>query len=323
LSVPEQVLQNARTQESSARFTRELSAQRPARMKLEEVVSLYGSVGHRDADYLGWLHDIYSFVCLPCVSPEKKELLGEDKTKLAIFDILLDDLADNYTTRSRFLLEEFIQIPWRNGAGMGEHEYVATGRRIWEDYVESVRRYPRFKEFERMFYFDLRQVLASMDYSSLINTIGLDNSLEMNLHSPYGCAVILALDMDLMCSPGFDVKDLGVMRGIAYLAQRVAHIANMLGTYPREALERDLSCPIISLAIRKGVIREDELGHKAVLRKLAGLEWVFRKRAESSIQKMAAYEKKIRSVDILGFSGRLAKLVEKWGAGPEIMSIEH
>jgi len=38
---------------------------------------------------------------------------------------------------------------------------------------------------------------------------------------------------------------------------------------------------------------------------------------------MAAYEKKIRSVDILGFSGRLAKLVEKWGAGPEIMSIEH
>jgi hypothetical protein len=289
-------------------------------MRLDEVISLYKSVGHRGIDYLNWLHDMFSSVCLPCVSPRYGEVLGEDKTKLAIFIMLLDDLADNYTTRSRPLLDEFLQIPWREGTT--GHEYLVVGRRIWEEFLGSVKQYPRFKEFERMFYFDLRQVLASADYSSLINTMGLDNGLEMSIHSPYGCAGMLCVDMDLMSTPEFDVKDLGTMRGISLLAQRVAHIANVLGTYPREALERDLSCPMISLAVRKGVIREDELGHKEVMRKLVGLEWVFRKRAEYYVQRILASEKHIHSVDIRGFSGRLARLVEKWPAGPEIASIQ-
>jgi hypothetical protein len=285
------------------------------RLKLEDIIALYELVGHRDSDYLDWLHRVYTSMSLPCIPSEHKKMLGEDKTKLAIFDIMADDLADNFITRSRFLLQDFIRIPWRNT--VENHDYIQVGQAIWDDYIESVQNYPRYKELEGIFYFDLRQVLSSMEYSSLINTIGLDNPFEMSHHSPYGCAVILALDMDLMCLPTFDLRELRTMRSISYLAQKIAHIANMLGTYPREVLEKDMSSPIISLAVRKGIITKDELGDRAVIQKLKQLEWIFRSKALSYVQKVATYEKEIRSVNIRGFSQMLDDLVERWGASPE------
>ncbi len=254
-------------------------------------------------------------MALPCVGPEYKQVLGEDKTKLAIFDIMADDLADNFITRSRFLLQDFIRIPWHDA--VEKHDYIDVGRAIWDGYIASVENYPRYREWEGIFYFDLRQVLSSMEYSSLINTVGLDNPFEMSHHSPYGCAVILALDMDLMCIPNFDLKELRTIRSISYLAQKVAHIANMLGTYPREVLEKDMSSPIISLAVRKGIITKDELGDRAVLQKLRQLEWIFRSRALSYVEKVAVYEKQVRSVNIRGFSQTLGDLVARWGTSPE------
>lgn len=254
-------------------------------------------------------------MALPCVGAEFRQVLGEDKTKMAIFDIMLDDLADNFITRSRFLLQDFIRIPWHNN--VEKHDYIEVGQAIWNDYISSVQKYPRYKELEGIFYFDLRQVFSSMEYSSLVNSVGLDNPFEISHHSPYGCAVILALDMDLMCMPSFDLKEMRTMRSISYLAQKIAHIANMLGTYPRELLERDMSSPIISLAVRKGIISKDDLGDRAVLPKLKQLEWIFRSRALSYVEKVSTYEKQIRSVNIRGFSQMLGDLVARWGTSPE------
>jgi len=229
-------------------------------------------------------------------------------------------LADNFVTRSRFLLEDFVKIPWHNA--IEKHDYIDVGRAIWDDFISSVQKYPRYKEFEGIFYFDLRQVLSSIEYGSLINTYGLDNSFEMNHHSPYGVAVILFLDMDLMCMPSFDLKELRTMRSISFLAQKVAHIANVLGTYPREVLEKDMSSPIISLAIRKGIISKEELGDRATLQKLKQLEWIYRSKALSYAEKISTYEKQIRSVNIRGFSQMLGDLVTRWGTSPE-SSINH
>ena len=293
----------------------EVPITRPVRLKLGDVIALYRSVGHRDSDYLDWIHKVYSSMVLPCVGLEYRQILGEDKTKYTVFDIMADDLADNFVTRSRFLLEDFVRIPWHNA--VEKHDYIDIGRAIWDDFIGSVQKYPRYKEFEGILYFDLRQVLSSIEYSSLINTYGLDNPFEMSHHSPYGVAVILFLDMDLMCMPNFDLKELRTMRSISFLAQKVAHIANVLGTYPREVLEKDMSSPIISLAIRKGIISKDELGDRAVLQKLKQLEWIYRSKALSYVEKISIYEKQIRSVNVRGFSQMLGDLVSRWGTSPE------
>jgi hypothetical protein len=282
----------------------------PRRLELEKVIGLYRSIGRRNTEYFQWIHNVYSWICLPCVSFDYRKVLGEDKTKMAVFDVMLDDLADNYDTRSQVLLEEFLQIPWQNTRT--KHEYLDAGVIIWEDYIGSVGSYPRFREFERLFFLDLRQVLTSMIYSSLVNSIGLDNPLEMNMYSSYGCMVMLAMDMDLMCSPTFDMKDLGRMRAVGYLAQRVAHIGNMLNTYPGELAEKDLSSPIISMAVRRGLIEKEELGDMSVLPRLGKLEGIYKKKAQSYIQKVSTHEKEISSVNIRGFSDFLAKLMDRF-----------
>jgi len=282
----------------------------PKRLELEEVIRLYRSIGRRNTEYFQWIHNVYSWICLPCVSFDYRKVLGEDKTKMAVFDVMLDDLADNYDTRSQVLLEEFLQIPWQNTRS--KHEYLEAGVTIWEDYIGSVVSYPRFREFERLFYLDLRQVFTSMIYSSLVNSLGLDNPLEMNMYSSYGCMVMLAMDMDLMCSSTFDMRDLGRMRAVGFLAQRVAHIGNMLNTYPGELAEKDLSSPIISAALHRGLIEKEDLGDLSVLPRLSKLEGIFKKKAQWYIQKVSIHEKKISSVNIRGFADFLTKLMDRF-----------
>ena len=283
------------------------------RLELSEVLGLYKSVGRRNIDYFAWIHDVYSWITLPCVAFDWKCALSEDKTKLTVFDILADDLADNRTTRSYSLLQELAEIPWKERTRTGEtSEYLDVGRRIWEDSLASVSCYPRFKEFEKVFYFDLRQVLSSMMYSSLANTEGIENPIETSFYSSYGCLVEVAIDMDLMCSPAFDMKELGLVRTVACLAQKVAQVGNMMTTYPSEVLESDVSSPIISLALRKGLIRREELGDASAVPKLSKLEWVFKSRAHSYIRKVADCEKEIRSVNLRGFSEFLTELIGRF-----------
>src|SRR3989441_12722255 len=285
----------------------------PERLELGEVLDLYKSVGRRNIEYFAWIHDVYSWIPLPSVSFDRRKVLGEDKTKLAIFDILADDLADNYTTRSFAMLEQLTKIPWQaEDTSVETNDYLQVARKVWEDLISSVSLYPRFGEFERIFYFDLRQVLSSMLYSYLANTEGIENPVETNFYSSYGCVVEVAIDMDLMCSPAFDMRELGLIRTIACLAQKVAHVGNMMTTYPSEVLESDVSSPIISLALRKGLIRRDELGVASTVPKLSKLEWVFKSRAHSYIRKVAECEKEIRSINLRGFSDFLIELIDKF-----------
>jgi hypothetical protein len=322
LSVAQQILREPKggehvkpTQDSSERTATglRLLSKSAERMELGEVINLYKSVGRRNIEYFGWIHDVYSWITLPSVSFNFRKDLAEDKTKLAVFDVLVDDLADNYETRSYSLLQQLANIPWQRKVETAEVEpYLDVARRIWEDSISSLSSYPRFNEFEKIFYFDLSQVLSSMMYSYLGNTAGIENPIETSFYSSYGCIVEVAIDMDLMCSPAFDLKELGPMRTVACLAQKVAHIGNMLTTYASEVVERDVSCPIISLALRKRLIREDELGDKAAIPKVSKLEWVYKNKAYSYIKKISEYEKEIRSINIRGFSNYLVELIEKF-----------
>ena len=318
LSVTEQVFKEPRDSEQTSASTEtigrlEIGAIRRGadRLELGEVIDLYKAIGRRNVEYFAWMHDIYSWITLPSVSFDCRKTLSEDKTKLSIFNILVDDVADNFATRDYDRLERLANIPWHQYATV-EDEYVNVARRIWEGSISSISQYPRFKELEKVFYFDLRQVLSSELYSYLSNTSGIENPIETSFHSSYGCQVEVAIDMDLMCSPAFDLTEFGSMRTIACLAQKVAHVANMLTTYPSEIVERDVSSPIISLALRKGVIRKEELGDRATIPKVSKLEWVFKSKAYTYIRKVAECEKEVRSINIRGFSDYLRELVERF-----------
>ena len=276
-------------------------------MKLEKIINLYGSVGKRKGyEYLfRWLYDIYSKISLPCIDFRYKEILANDKTKLAIFDVLVDDLADKI--RNKKLLELFIQIPW-DVTKRYQNKYLEVGKIIWKSCITSIRKYPRYREFKEIFYFDLQQVLNSMKYSFLVNTFDIGNPVENKIYSHHGCMVILHCDMDLMCSPEFDKAELWKLRPVFYHMQKICHIGNMLNTYPREIIEKDFSSPIISLGIRKGLITKKDVieNPENALKKLKKLEVYFKKEVRKHLREIRKYVRDIESVDL----GELPKKLE-------------
>ena len=81
-------------------------------LSLGEAIKLYKKVGPRNADFLfKWLYQVYDKTYLPSISDEYKDELALIKTKLCIFDVLIDDLADNAKLRNKRLLDQAIRIP--------------------------------------------------------------------------------------------------------------------------------------------------------------------------------------------------------------------
>ena len=274
---------------------------------LDEAIELYKSVGPRNADFLfPWLYQVYDRTYLPSIDLKFKEDLTLDKTKLTIFDVLVDDLADNAKIRNKRLLEQAVRIPW-NGSQKFDNPYLRVTKKVWQDCISSIRQYPRYDDFKDIFFFDLDQVMNSMRYSFLINTADFSNITEDKLFLNHGVMVILHCDMDLMCSPHFNYEELNKLRPILYCVQDVAHIGNMLNTYPKEIAEVDLSSPIISMGLREGLIDKSIVikDPEFALASLESLISHFEERMNDNLNQIKNYAGDIKSIDIEDFYFRL------------------
>lgn len=227
-------------------------------MDLYQAITRYKQIGTRDADsFFGWLYGVYRGLYLPCVDPRYIQFLAEVKTKLAIFDVMLDDLADDHHQRNWDLLMKLSRIPFSEDLELDD-PLLLFGRDLWKSCIASIERYPRYQEFRRLFCFDLKQVLLSMEYGYLVNEEGIGNRHEDAAIHPHGCMVILHCDLDLMCSPSFNKDELPAAREAFYLAQRAVNLGNTLSTYPKELFERDKASVIIGEGLRQGLISDDD-----------------------------------------------------------------
>lgn len=283
-------------------------------LTLNEAIELYKLVGSRNADFLfNWLYDVYKKTFLPSIDPIFKDTLTLDKTKLTIFDVLIDDLADDVKLRSKRLLEESVEIPW-HGSKKYNDPYLEITKQIWLDCINSIKLYPRYNEFEDLFNFDLRQVMNSMRYSLLVNTSNVSNLTEDKIYLHHGVMVILHCDMDLMCSPFFNYEELENLRPILYMVQDVAHIANMLNTYTKEIEELDFSSPIISLGLRKGliskkmIIRSPDLARKRLMSQIP----FFERRLKNNLNQIKKHANEIESIDLNAFYNQLKNVWEEF-----------
>jgi len=274
-------------------------------MNLEEAITSYNTIGHRNANYLfNWLHNVYKRIYLPCVDRSHINTLALDKTKLTIFDVLVDDVADNFKIWDRKLLNDLLRLPWDNGEKEIGNDYYKICKDIYMDTFSSIEEYPRFQEFNEIFFFDLRQVLDSMEYSYLVNTnIGTGSTKESLLYVPHGLMVNLHCTMDLMCSPQFDSAELGKLHAVVNIAQNIACIGNLLNTYPREIIEKDISCPIIMMGLEEGMFTYEDLDNdrKGVLKKLKTLEDHFKSLVPKYVEEIQGYKEKIKCFDISVF----------------------
>lgn len=281
-------------------------------MPLDDAVKLYSTIGKRNAKFLfKWLHNIYQKVYLPCVDQDYIDTLALDKTKLCIFDVCVDDVADNYRVRNQRnnkLIYKLINLPWGSYDNQFYNNdiYYETCKTLYLDVFSSIKTYPRYEELKDVFNYDLKQVLHSMEYSYLVNSkIGFGSYMESLLYVPHGLMVILHCVMDLMCSPKFKMSELNNVHAVFTIAQKVMCMGNMLNTYPREIQEKDISSPIMMMGLEKGLYQYDDVIHnnfeKKVLRKIKKLEPHFRALVPKYLDEIRQYQSKIQCYDVEKF----------------------
>ncbi len=281
---------------------------------LEETINLYKSVGERNADFLfKWIYNVYDCIFLPSIDNQYKEVLNLTKTKLGIFNVLIDDLADNEKTRNKELLDTCMKIPWSDKKDY-KNGYLSVASTIWNDCIKKIETFPRYEMFKEIFYFDLQQFMNCNRYSYLVNSNNTSNFTEDKIYLHHGVMVLLHCDLDLMCSPNFDYNELGKLRIINYQVQDYIHIGNMLSTYSREVEELDVSSPIISLALRKGIIEKDILKKDPEYAKecLSPLIPIFKKRMKENLSSINKYIDEIETIDMNEFYSRLKEVGDRF-----------
>ncbi len=215
---------------------------------LDEDINKYKKIGYRDVKLFNWLVQAFENLGLSTVEESYLSSLVVLKTRFTIFEVLIDDIVDDQSKRNLFLLKELLKIPFESEnintskLKKEEVEYLEFAKLIWSEMYNEFTKYPKYKDYKEALEFDIYQMLNSMRYSKFVNTTPYAvNLLENKIYVPHGMIILIQLDFDLMCSKGFDEKELGAVREIAFLSQRLAKIGNLIATYPRELLESDMS----------------------------------------------------------------------------------
>ncbi|MBI2530138.1 MAG: hypothetical protein HYW05_03265 [Candidatus Diapherotrites archaeon] len=233
---------------------------------LEHTVKLYKEVGKRNIYLFDWLLYMWENLYLSCVDLKCIDSLSTTKTKVAILDTLIDDVADSTKIEDDFFLNELSKfaferkyIEW-NKLNQYQIKYIKNTLAVWDDIIETIKKYPRFEEFKRILEWDVNQVINSMKFAHLVNTVpNLNNLVENRAYGHHSMTVIMCGTIDLMCSPSFDMRDFSKIRKVLYYAQQLARIGNMINTYPREINEEDISSEILTMAIEDKIIDSEKL----------------------------------------------------------------
>jgi hypothetical protein len=279
----------------------------------------YAGVGHRDAFLWRWVQHGLELTTLPSVD---RDLRGRDKTaKLlgVMLDVLLDDVADNF--KDGRLLEALLEIPYGlraarpGGLSPEKVEYYRFAVEVWSAIDGLARSFPRYREFEEILEFDYRQLLNTMRYAYLVNrTPQLLNSTEHDLYQPHNMHMMISGTLDLMCSPGFDVEELSLVRQALWHGQVMGRIGNMVSTWEREIQEGDFTSGVFAATIERGVLAAADLAVMAPTELVSTIEssgvigdflgeWARRR------DRIYAIAGKVTSVDLSRFAAGLEELL--------------
>ncbi|MEX0711690.1 MAG: hypothetical protein WD278_05035 [Pirellulales bacterium] len=226
-------------------------------------VEAYTSVGKRNLYLWKWCTRGVELTTLPCVPPDLRADAVDTKVLSGMLNVLLDDAADQQGHAG--LLGELLKLV--HGASPDwsrlNHEEQAYGRFtrcVWREYWRRVRRYPCFAAFKQLLRYDLAQLFNTIHYSYLVNrNLSMLNLVEHDQYSAQGMMMMSFATVDLMCTPGFDVRELGTLREAVWHGQWMARIGNLISTWKREIDEGDYTSGVFARAVALGELSIEQL----------------------------------------------------------------
>ncbi len=304
------------------RIKKEIEAVQKVKLpkELENWVREYKKVGgERDDFIIKWTYAGMQVYTLPSVPEKYRKSIYVVKTVSIIIDILIDDIIDRNKDKKMFkeTINSCIFSNYTKNLKLKKEEvqYVSLIKKAWNFVNREIKKYPRYKEFKDIFAYDYRQFLNSIRYSYLIHKNPLlINETEYDIYFPANMQAVISITIDLMCSPRFNSKELGIMREISWYSQKMLRIGNWVSTWEREVKEDDFTSGVFAYAIESGFVNYDDLdsnNETEIIRKIkrSGAEKELLKRWEDCYFKVKKFDSKIKSVDVKEVASKLEKFL--------------
>lgn len=266
---------------------------------LYSAIEQYKQVGHRNTVLFEWLYkNLYNKMVLSSVDGLWRPRLRELKAQSAAFITLIDDIADNQDQRDVELLNDLVRIPFEE-VGSSDHPYYKVCWQMWQDILDVVRTFPLYESLKDFMEFDLMQVMNAELHSLLINTSYSGASIiENDVYGHHGTLVMVHGTWDLMCSPGFNIRELGDIREGVYHASCAARLCNQINTYPRELDEGDFSSPIILHCRKVHNLTATQLLKRSGRELLKKSERFFEDQFKIHVKEIRRLSERVQSVDM-------------------------
>jgi hypothetical protein len=279
----------------------------------------YAKVGKRNLYLWKWCRQGVELTTLPCVLPELREGLCDTKVLGVMLDVLLDDVADQ--NGDHRLLEQLLDLPLgrtsTDWSTFSPHEqtYARFTVEVWQEIQTRARRFPCFEEYADLLRYDYLQLFNTMRYSHLVNrNLALLNLTEHDLYLPHNMHMMISATLDLMCSPHFERSELGRLREVAWNAQCMGRIGNLVTTWERELGEHDYTSGVYARALEHGHVALEQLLASDRDRIKAAIqqgqhEAFFLRRWQEHRQYLLAKRKELRSFDLNELISGLQRLI--------------
>jgi len=140
------------------------------------------------------------------------------------------------------------------------------------------------------------------------------NDIEAIVYSSHNMQAIIDIMLDLMCYKKFNLKELGLVRKIAWKVQEMARIGNWISTWEREINEDDFTSGIFALALENKIINFDRLKKEDKIKiinkiKKAKIKEKFLKQWLENYRFIKKLSLKIKSINFKKFFSGLEKLI--------------
>jgi hypothetical protein len=213
----------------------------------------------------------YRSITLSTVPELKASELLRAKLCLGTLITLYDDFADRPSQSNPQLLEALYRLDFNSGdlkccASLRHQKVLAFSQTLFASITGVLERQPNYRRLKDILDFDLKQFYSANQYSSLLMaTPSLKNSHENRLYTHHNMGMVMVAMMDLMAIEKVVASELGSMREVFLLGQRMGRIFNVLTTRMREAEDGDMTGEIACYSGEQE-IRIAELNlHKEVL----------------------------------------------------------
>ncbi len=293
--------------------------------RVKKIVDSYEDLeNHRNTFIWKWTHSLVPHFTFSSVQNQHMIDVRDIKTISTLFTTLLDDLIDKNKDKKTF--EEASKIPFPHQKPVLSREgvnkkYLEFTEQVWNHIIEELRGSPRFNEFKEVFFYDIKQVINSIDYTHMISknpeAINLN---ELEIYDSHNMMAYPYTMIDLFYSPEFNVNELSDLREIVWKAQKMGRIGNWVSTWEREFKEKDYESGITAYALDKNLItlielkqlKNNEIDPEEVIEKLKkqSIEEHFHKEWKHQYKEINKLKNQVNSIDMDEYLKGLQKVLE-------------